>query len=160
MGSSPPAPPEEETNASHNHCQNWGCKVGVCLLWLPTCVWRFPFVTLLGHVYPSELMPGISQLRPPGQEAERRIWPVLEVEQHKGSLSSRWNCLLQLRLKSEARDVWWCQRIVLHTHSEKSVYWTTAYVNHIAISVSTIFFLGVLNLGWEKWKMDNYVIIW
>ena len=89
----------------------WGCRVGVCLLWLPAHeVGRFWFLPLLGYAYPFELRVWMVSRKASGLEAERYTCPVLSwklLGHHQVSLNSHWTCLFQLRLKSETRDMWW-----------------------------------------------------
>lgn len=69
-----------------------------------------PFTSGLCLPFWTENSQGIKEgLRP---EAERHTWRISRwklFEEDKVSLNSRWNCPLQLRLKSEIRSVWWPQ---------------------------------------------------
>ena len=71
----------------------WGCRAGLCLLWLPAHeVGRFWFLPLLA--YPFELSISMASRKASGLKAERYTCPVLRwrlLEHHKVSLNSHWN---------------------------------------------------------------------
>lgn len=82
----------------------WGCKTGMCLLWLPTCnVWRLWFLPHLGCVYPFELKAPMASRKASGHKAETHAWHVLScwsstewVQTHAGTVHCSWGCNLRL----------------------------------------------------------------
>jgi len=98
----------------------WGCRAGLCLLWLPAHeVGRFWFLPLLA--YPFELSISMASRKASGLKAERYTCPVLRwrltgASQSKSELTLE---LFQLRLKLETRDMWWPHTCSENVYIEK-----------------------------------------